>query len=49
MARDHFGKRHEPSPWVGSHGEEALERSIAVSSANPRPKDEGVAAVEGDD
>jgi hypothetical protein len=48
FARDHFGKRHEPSVRVGSHGEVALERSGAVSSANPGPEDEGVAAVEGD-
>jgi hypothetical protein len=48
VARDHFGKRHEPSAWVGSHGEGALERYGTVSGANPRPEDEGVAAVEGD-
>jgi hypothetical protein len=48
FARDHFGKHHEPSVWVGSHGDAALERSSAVSSANPGPKDEGVTAVEGD-
>jgi hypothetical protein len=46
FARDHFGKRHEPSARVGSHGEAALEGSGAVSSAHPGPKDEGVAAVE---
>jgi hypothetical protein len=34
---------------VGSHGEAALERSSAVSSAHPGPEDEGVAAVESDD
>jgi hypothetical protein len=48
FARDHFRKRHEPSAWVRSHGEEALETSGAVSSANPGPEDEGVAAVESD-
>jgi hypothetical protein len=48
FARVNFGKRHEPSAWVGSHGEAVLQRSIAVSSANPGPEDEGVAAVEGD-
>jgi hypothetical protein len=48
FARDHFGKRHEPSAQVGSHGEAALERSSAVSGADPRPEDEGVAAVESD-
>jgi hypothetical protein len=37
LARDYFGKRH---------GEAALEGSGAVSSAHPRPKDEGVTAVE---
>jgi hypothetical protein len=48
VARDHFGKHHEPSARVGSHGEAALERSSAVSGANPRPEDKGVTAVEGD-
>jgi hypothetical protein len=48
IACDYFGKRHEPSLWVGRHGEAALETSSAVSSANPGAKDEGVAAVEGD-
>jgi hypothetical protein len=48
IARDYFGKRHEPSLWVGRHGEAALEGSSAVSSADPGTKDEGVAAVEGD-
>jgi hypothetical protein len=48
VARDHFGKRHEPGARVGSHGEAALERSSAVSGASPGPEDEGVAAVEGD-
>jgi hypothetical protein len=47
VARDHFRKRHKPSAWVESHGEAALERSCAASSADPGPKNEGVAAVEG--
>jgi hypothetical protein len=46
-ARDYFGKRHEPSLRVGRHGEAALERSGAVSSADPGAEDEGVAEVEG--
>jgi hypothetical protein len=49
LARDYFGKRHEPSARVGSHGEAALESSGAVSGAHPGPEDEGVAAVESDD
>jgi hypothetical protein len=49
FARDYFEKRHEPSAWVGSHGEAVLEGSGAISSAHPRPEDEGVAAVESDD
>jgi hypothetical protein len=48
IARDYFGKRHEPSLQVGRHGEAALERSGTVSSADPGAEDEGVAAVEGD-
>jgi hypothetical protein len=48
FARDYFGKRHEASLRVGRHGEAALERSSAVSSADPGAEDEGVAAVEGD-
>jgi hypothetical protein len=48
FACDYFGKRHEPSARVGSHGEAALEGSGAVSSAHPGPEDEGVAAVESD-
>jgi hypothetical protein len=48
FARDYFGKRHEPSPRVGRHGEEALEGSGAVSGADPGAEDEGVATVEGD-
>jgi hypothetical protein len=31
IARDHFGKCHEPGPWVGCHGEVALEGSSAVA------------------
>jgi hypothetical protein len=48
IARDYFRKRHEPSLRVGRHGEAALERSGAVSSADPGAEDKGVAAVEGD-
>jgi hypothetical protein len=48
FARDYFGKYHEASLRVGRHGEAALERSGAVSSAYPGTEDEGVAAVEGD-
>jgi hypothetical protein len=48
FARDYFGKRHEAGLRVGWHGEAALERPSAVSSADPCPEDEGVAAVEGD-
>jgi hypothetical protein len=48
IARDYFGKRHEPSLRVGRHGEAALERSGVVSSADPGAKDKGVATVEGD-
>jgi hypothetical protein len=49
FARDYFGKCHEANLRVGRHGEAALERSGAVSSADPGTEDEGVAAVEGDD
>jgi hypothetical protein len=48
IARDYFGKRHEPSLRVGRHGEAVLEGSGTVSSADPRAEDKGVAAVEGD-
>jgi hypothetical protein len=48
IARDYFEKRHESGLQVGRHGEVALERSRAVSSADLRAKDEGVTAVEGD-
>jgi hypothetical protein len=49
FARDYFGKRHEPSARVGSHGEAALEGSDAVYIAHPRPEDEGVTAVDSGD
>jgi hypothetical protein len=49
FAHDYFGKRHKPSARVGSHGEAAFEGSDAVSNAHPRPKDEGVTAVESND
>jgi hypothetical protein len=48
IARDYFGKRHEPDLRVGRHGEAALEGSGAVSGVDPGADDEGVAAVEGD-
>jgi hypothetical protein len=48
IARDYFRKRHEPSLRVGRHGEAALEGSSAVSGADPRDEDKGVAAFEGD-
>jgi hypothetical protein len=48
IARDYFGKRHEPSLRVGRHGEAALEGSSAISSADPGAEHEGVAALEGD-
>jgi hypothetical protein len=48
FARDYFGKRHESSARVGSHGEATLEGLGVVSSAHPGPEDEGVAAVESD-
>jgi hypothetical protein len=48
IARDYFGKRHEPNLRVGRHGEAALEGSSAVSGADPGAEDEGVAALEGD-
>jgi hypothetical protein len=47
FACDYFGKRHEAGLRVERHGEATLERSGAVSSANPGTEDEGVAAVEG--
>jgi hypothetical protein len=48
FACDSFWERHEAGLRVGWHGEAALERSRAVSSADPGAEDEGVAAVEGD-
>jgi hypothetical protein len=45
---DNFKKRHEAGLRVGRHGEAALERSRAVSSADPSAEHEGVSAVEGD-
>jgi hypothetical protein len=48
FACDYFGKRHEAGLRVGRHGEAALERSSAVSSADPSAEDKGVTAVEGD-
>jgi hypothetical protein len=48
VTRDHLGKRHEPSARVGCHGEAEMESFGAISSADPGPEDEGVAAVEGD-
>jgi hypothetical protein len=45
---DNFRKRHEAGLRVGRHGEAALERSRAVSIADPSAENEGVAAVEGD-
>jgi hypothetical protein len=49
FARNYFGERHEPSARVGSQSEAALEESGVVSSAHPRPEDEGVATVESSD
>jgi hypothetical protein len=48
FARDKFRKCHEASLWVVRHGEAALERSRAVSSADSSAENEGVDAVEGD-
>jgi hypothetical protein len=48
IARDYFGKRHEPSLRVRRHGEAVLEGSSTISSTDPGAEDEGVAAVEGD-
>jgi methionine synthase II (cobalamin-independent) len=48
FACDNFRKRHEAGLRVGRHGEAALERARAVSSADPGAKHEGVAKVEGD-
>jgi hypothetical protein len=48
FACDNFMERHEAGLRVGRHGEAALERSRAVSSADPSAENEGVTAVEGD-
>jgi hypothetical protein len=48
FASDHFRERHEASLRVGWHGEAAVERSRAVSSADPSAENEGVAVVERD-
>jgi hypothetical protein len=48
FACDNFRKRHEAGLRVGRHGEAALERARAVSSADPGAEQEGVPAVEGD-
>jgi hypothetical protein len=48
FACDNFRKRHEAGLRVVWNGEAALERSRAVSSADPSAENEGVAAVEGD-
>jgi hypothetical protein len=48
FACDNFTKRHEAGLRVGRLGEAALERSGAVSSADPGAEHEGVATVERD-
>jgi hypothetical protein len=48
VARDYFGKRHDPGLRVGCHGEAVLEGASAISCADPGPEDEGVVTVEGD-
>jgi hypothetical protein len=48
FACDNFWKRHEASLRVGRHGEVAVERSRAVSSADPSAENKCVTAVEGD-
>jgi hypothetical protein len=48
FACDNSWKRHEAGLRVGRHGEAALERARAISSADPGAEDEGVTAVEGD-
>jgi hypothetical protein len=45
---DNFRKRHEARLRAGLHGQAALERAGAISSADPGAEHEGVAAVEGD-
>jgi hypothetical protein len=47
FAYDNFRKRHEAGLRVGRHGEAVLERSRAISHADPTAENEGVAAVEG--
>jgi hypothetical protein len=41
-------KCHEHSLHARCHGDTALEGASTVNSADPRPDDEGFAAVEGD-
>jgi hypothetical protein len=48
FACDDFRERHEAGLRVGRHGEAALERSRAVSSADLGAEHEGVDAVESD-
>jgi hypothetical protein len=48
FACDDFGKCHEAGLRVGPHGQAALERARAISSADPSTEHEGVTAVEGD-
>jgi hypothetical protein len=48
FARDDFREGHKAGLRVGRHGEAALERSRAISSADPGAEHEGVATVEGD-
>jgi hypothetical protein len=48
FACDNFRKRHKVGLRVGRHGQAAVERSRAVSSADPSAENEGVAAIEGD-
>jgi hypothetical protein len=48
FASENFWKRHEAGLRVGRQAEVALERSRAVSSADPGAEHKGVAAVEGD-
>jgi hypothetical protein len=47
FACDNFRERHEAGLRVGRHGEAVLERSRAVSSADPGAEHEGVTAVKG--
>jgi hypothetical protein len=48
FACDNFRERHEAGLRVGRHGEAALERSCAISSADPGTEHEGVSVVEDD-